>query len=225
MHLSLVWLSCATPPVPPPAPVPTLEVSAPWRVERQDASSLWLRLGDSPDGVRIDLAPVGDRVPGVSLIDGGFPRGVVDGGRTWPLVAVAEPDQPLSKAEIRVRGVDLEVRLAGRPIRARAIHPDAPMDPQITWVRVRRRPEDWTVVVDGIGLVSLPGDGFEVALADEGALALDTAWGAVSFATDAPMTTSRWSASRWELDLGPSIDGLQPYPKTTLRISPSRRPR
>ena len=224
VNLSLVWLACAAPPVAPASVVPSLSVTAPWRVERQTADSVWLRLGDTPDGVRVDLATSGTRVAGVSLIDGGYPREIED-GKTWPLVAVAEPGEPLSKAEIRVRGVDLEVHLAGRAIRARSTHPDAPMDPQLTWVRIRRRPDDWTVVVDGLAVGSLPGAGFEVGLADEGALALQTGWGEVSFATDAPATASTWSEARWALDLGPSIEALQPYPKTTLRISPSRRPR
>lgn len=224
MLLSSIWLACGTPSAPPaPTPVvaPTLEVAPPWRVERQEEATVWLRLADSPDGVRVDLAPTRDRVPGVTLVERGFVREVAEDGHTWPLVAVSEPDQPLTKAEIRVRGLDLEVHLSGRPIRARSSHPDAPMDPQITWVRIRRLPDDWRVVVQGLATISLPGDGFEVVPAADGALALTTTWGPVTFATTAPWYASALSPARWWLDTGPAVEALEPYPKTDLRIGAS----
>lgn len=202
-----------------PAPVPEVHVAPPWNLVQQDEDSIALRFADTPDGVRVTLRrDARGRVPGVTLVHAGETLEVRDGPDRWPLVAAGWPDRPLSAAVVEVEGWDVFVRLAGPPLDSVSSHPDAPDDPVLTWVRIRRRGEDWRIVVTGLATVSVPGSdvGVEV-VGDE--VRMDTAWGEFRWTTDAPAHDSATGA-RWWWTTRPSLGRFAPYPKTAITWTP-----
>ncbi len=185
---------------------------------------MMVQLGDSAEGVRVDLAS-GARVAGVSVVDRGKPWLVRDGaGRLWPTVAVGQPESPLSSAEIASQGPDLVVRLAGPPIASISDHPDAPVDPVLTWVRLRHRGDDWRVVVDGLATVSIPVNTPKPTRVDDGQTEIQARTGRLRFGTTASRWSSDWDVAtgRWTFSTNPALTAVEPYPRTTLTWSPVR---
>lgn len=235
--IALLW-GCgggAAPPIPPSPPpeakairppnpgipVPEIVLSAPWRLDRSDRESVVVRLGDSPHGVRVQIASDGrKRVPGVSPIESGRTLEVDDGNAVWPLIAIGYPEFPLHAVKIEVDGPDLVVRFAGPPLNTISAHPEAPADPVLTWVRLRPRGETWRIVADGLWTMSLPSDGLGTGPtpdpADPDGLTLWSAWG--EFALSAPKAKRRIQEGppRWSLDTRPSLGALEPYPRATI---------
>jgi hypothetical protein len=221
----IVTLACGTPgtATPPlPVPEPTITVSDPWTVERREGDAIWFRAGDSGDGVRVALGSGGrGRVPGVTLIVGGRTLEVVEDGAAWPLVAVPWPDRPLSSVEIEVDGVDLFVRIAGPPLSDVSDHAAAPKDPALTWVRVRRRDDDWRIAVTGLATYSLPGDATAIPSPD-GTTQITSAWGTLELETASPAHAGAVDADRWWWTTRPSVELAAPYDRTAFTFTPSR---
>ncbi len=221
LWLSLIGCERPNPSVPesPAAPEPELRLAAPWRVADQDAAGLSLQLGDSADGVRVQLArdELG-RVPGVSPIRAGRTLWVSDEGSEWPMIAVPFPEVAVRSAELVVQGVDLVVRLEGPPLSAVTQHEAADDRPIVTLVRLRPRPADWRIVVEGVAIHNLPGTDLKVESAQQG-WTTASPWGELDIETQAPSWQSRLDG-RWTWSTVGSIEALQPYPKTGMNWRP-----
>lgn len=221
--LCLSLLACEAPPTaaPPPAlpPAPQLELAAPWRVVDHDELGLTVRLADSADGVRVQLGRDDRaRMPGVTPIHQGKTLLVEDGGALWPMIALPFPDRPVQRALVLVQGVDLVVRIEGPPLSDVTDDPEADERPIVTMVRVRRRPSDWRIVVDGVATHNLPGGDLRVVAARRGFRA-HSAWGALTVDSAAPSAQSRLDG-RWSWSTVPSIEDRQPYPRTGMTWRP-----
>ena len=213
-------IACRTP-APEPIPV-SMALEPPWAVVSQDAAEIALRFGTSGEGVRVWLDGTEGHVAGVSPVQDGRTLSVRDGAVAWPLVAMAFPER-IVRAEIEVQGIDLVVRAYGPPIRDVTLRPDAPDDPVITWVRLRPRLVDWRIVVDGLGTVSLPAPSRPVEASEGGwTWTIDGALGPVALDTNAPAWTSAVSPVRWSFDTTPSLEAIQPYPRTGLTWTPGQ---
>ncbi|MBW1879183.1 MAG: hypothetical protein JRJ84_12545 [Deltaproteobacteria bacterium] len=219
-----VLVGCAEPAAPPatqPSPPVRLEVEAPWVVVRQEEDSIVLRLGDGAHGARVQLLrDERGRIPGVSPIHAGQTLEVDEEGSRWPLIAVAHPERPLSRVEIVVDGVDLLVRYYGPPLSEVANRADAPPDKVITWVRLRSRPDDWRIVLDGLGTVSLPADNLRVSPGQPTGWQLDGDPGGLSFTSDAVRWRTTRTTSRWTFSTLPALEATQPYPRTAMTWTP-----
>jgi hypothetical protein len=205
-------LACDEPEI---APIPvTLEVEDPWVLVSQDASEVAIRFGETGDGVRIWTASGTSPVHAGRTLDG-------------PLIAWPYPDR-LDRVEVRVQGIDLVVRAYGPPIHSVTGRDDAPDDPILTWVRYRPRGEDWRVVVDGLGVITLPAPIGPITASEGGfTWSLQASDARFALDTNAPAWSSRIAAGAWVLDLGPSLAVQQPYPRTGLTwtpLSPSPTP-
>lgn len=208
----------APPPILPLPPVPTVDVSAPWRVDRTEEGAVVLRVGDSPDGARVQFAvDARGRQPGVTLIAGGRTLEVDDQGALWPLIGVPYPDRALASVAITSDGPDLVVRIAGPAIRAVTGSGADPDDPVLTWIRVRPRGTSWRAGVDGLFTLTLP-PGAEGAADNDGSIALRTGFGAVSFATTAKESASA-SGGRWSWTNVPALAAFDPYPHATIVLA------
>lgn len=196
-------------------------MDAPWRVVTEEDDAVLLRLGDSPDGVRVNLLP-GDRhrVIGVTPVIAGRTLEVEQDGERWPLVAVGYPDEPVSKVTIEVTGVDLVVRFEGPALDTLTAHPEAPADPAITWVRLRPRGQDWRIVMDGLGTLSLPADDLRIEPADGATVAIDAAWGDLVLESDAPRLSSAIEGARWWASTRPSLEVYEPYKRIAFTWTP-----
>jgi len=211
------YLVACDEPLPAP-PVATVTIETPWAVVSQDDDEIAVRFGLSGEGARVWLRDQPGRAAGVSPVHDGRTFEVADDGVAWPLVAW--PDG-VERVEVLVQGIDLVVRAYGPSIFEVTRRDDAPDDPVITWVRLRPRPEDWRIVVDGLGTVSLPppsgpvlpsAGGFEWTMSGSA--------GAVEIDTNAPAWGSASTPSRWHLDVWPSLAAVQPYPRTGLTWTP-----
>lgn len=195
--------ACARVPAPPaPTPGIVVDLRAPWALVEEAPDRLALRLGDSPHGVVVGLG----ELPGTSPVLDGRTRDVAG----WPMIAVAFPDRPLERVEVRVEGIDLLVRFAGPPLAELA--PGAPADPVLTWVRYRPRPEDWRVVVDGLATLSLPVA--EVSRGPDGAVTV----GETTLTSEAAVFHSGIDGGRWWWSSVPSLSAVDPYPRTSLSL-------
>lgn len=210
----VVSIGCGAPANEPlPAPIVSVGLEAPWQLVEQTDAEVLVRLGDGPDGVRVQLLHQDGRIPGVSPIHGGRTLETQAGGEVWPLVAVAYPDVALSSVDVEVQGIDLVARFQGQPLSTVSDHPDAPQDPVLTWVRIRRRPADWRVVLDGLGTVSVPEAPVALAEADGWRI------GDLTVTTTAPRYDSG-TGRRWWLSVVPSLEAIEPYPRTSLTLTP-----
>ncbi len=194
-------------------PQVSLELAPPWRLLERRSTHLALALADSPHGVRIQLRRE-DRVPGVSPVWQGRTLEVAGHDGAWPLVAVAFPERPVEQVEVAVEGVDLLVRFEGPPVRARVEDPGAPDDPVLTWVRLRPRPDDWRIVLDGLGTVSLPSEGLRVAPGSSGGLEIESAVGRLALDSSAARVETVWEVDRWRWSNVASLQAFDPYPRT-----------
>lgn len=216
---------CGAPLVPEPLPVAAgVDLVPPWHVETRSAAAIVVRIGETADGVRIQLAPdERNRAAGVSPILGGRTLELEAEGRLVPLVEFPSP--ALSKVDVSVDGVDLVVRVEGPPLSALTV--DGSADPVLTWVRLRPRGDSWRVVVDGLSTLHLPADTSPAITAD-GALSMTSGWGPISFDSNAPGSTSGADREHWWWTNRPSLALHQPYPRTALtlqtRPTPSPHP-
>jgi hypothetical protein len=219
-----VLAGCADPAAPPatqPSPPVRLEMEAPWVVARQEEDSIVLRLGDGAHGARVQLLPdVGGRIPGVSPIHAGHTLEVEEEGTRWPLIAVAYPDLPLGRVEISVEGVDLVVRYYGPLLSEVADRADAPADPVITWVRMRSRPEDWRIVMDGLGTVSLAAEDLQVSPGQPAGWLVAGEPGGLSLTSEAVRWHTARTSTRWAFSTLPALQASQPYPRTAMTWTP-----
>jgi hypothetical protein len=222
--LSILGLSACGPSLESDAPsavavVPTVQMTAPWKVEWQDPDALAVRLGDSANGVRIQLAAdATGRVPGVSPIDRGKTLEVAADGHRWPLVAIGYPEARLQTVAVEVDGPDLVVRFAGPPLDAVTTHPQAPKDPVLTWVRLRPRGETWRIAVTGLATLAIAANGATAGDLGDAVIAGD--WGTFRLSTDAPRFGSRFADGGLFFDTRPALEREQPYPKTSLTWTP-----
>jgi hypothetical protein len=207
--LMVIWLATT---LAIAGPTVELDLSAPWVVAAQTDTAVTLRLGDTAEGLWIGLAHSDGRIPGVSPVWRGRTLRTGEGDSSWPMVAPAWPDLPLTRVVIETRGPDLVVRMFGPPLTDVTTHPDAPEDPVHTWVRVRPRTKDWRLVVTGMATITVPAH--RVALAANGTVA-DGEWGALAWHTDAPATWSSWLDGVLTVGTGPSVHLAQPYPRTS----------
>ncbi len=221
--LAVLCSGCAPADVPERAPSrgPQVSValSGAWEIALQDEDEIALRDGASSHGVRVWLRPTPGRAPGVSPVHRGVTLHSEDGQTTWPLIAFAHPAHAPRRVEIVVQGPDLVVRAEGPPLSDVTSHPDAPDDPVLTWVRMRRRPEDWRIALTGLGTVSFPAAGLRVAR-DDADFVVTSSAGALRGGTDAPAVDSHADDARWSLDTTPSLEALAPYPLTAFTWTP-----
>lgn len=219
-----VLVGCTAPAGPStalPSPPVHLELEAPWALVHRDERSIVLRLGDGADGARIQLLPdERGRIPGVSPIHAGQTSEVADRGERWPLVAVGYPELALERVEIVVQGVDLVVRCYGPPLAEVSNRPDAPPDPVITWVRLRPRPEDWRIVFDGLGTVSLAAGDLRVSPGTPEGWQVDGDGGGTRLTSDARRWRTARTASRWTFSTIPALGAVQPYSRTAMTWTP-----
>ncbi len=223
LALSGLLAGCAGPPPSGPAwpdpPVPTVSMGGGWVILEEDAEGLTLRWRDTADGVRVQLAATDDALPGVAPIAGGATARLVRGGRRVPLVGLPDPTRGLSAATLEVQGPDLVVRLAGDPLDRYTDHPDAPEDPVLTWVRIRRRADGFRIVVQGLATLTLPAEGLAVHHHGRHRV-LETAWGRVRQDDDPPAVRGRLDGEALVLDTLPSLERTAPYPRMGFTWTP-----
>lgn len=200
-------------------PIPEVSLGPDWSIVEESREELVLRHRRSADGLRIVLAPTdAGRWVGVAPIrDGRTLEHVVADAIVpvfaWPLAA------PLSSVKVEAQGPDLLVRLEGPPLSAQSLHPDAPDDPVISWVRVRPRGDTWRIALRGVHRIHLP------PLQDSAHHGSDrvllTAWGSFRIDTDAPAVRGHSGPRGYAWDSTPSIDLAAPYPRTGITWTPS----
>lgn len=224
-RLALLLTACAPlPPEAPPTaatspPVPRVDLGGDWVIVEETAESLALRWRDSADGVRIDLATTDRALAGVTPIVAGRTLAIEQDGRRIPMFGVPLPDAPLTAATVEVQGPDLLVRLEGPPLDTLTDHPDAPESPVLSWVRLRRRPGSWRLVLQGLHVWTLPAEGLSSThLGDH--RELHTAFGTFEVTSQAPAWSGGLDRDRWWLDTTPSADRAAPYPRTGMTFTP-----
>jgi hypothetical protein len=189
----------------------------------QDDAAVMVQLGDSADGVRVDLASR-ERIAGVSPIDRGRPWELrADDGRSWPLVAVGHPEAPLSSAEIVSQGPDLVVRLAGPALSSLTDNPHAPSDPALTWVRLRQRGHDWRIVVDGLATLSIPVERPNPVRRDDGEIEVAGVTGILRLGNGVSRWSSTWEpdSGRWTFSTDPALAAVEPYGRIHVTWTPT----
>lgn len=160
------------------------------------------------------------KVPGVSIVYDGKTLGIDDGARHWPTAAVGFPDHPITDARVETDGPDLVVRLEGPALSEVTDHPAAPKDPVLTWVRIRPRPTaGWRVVVDGMATLSLPAGPVQPT-SDETITLRTEHWGQFELVPGGRATRSEMNARRWSWSTTPSLERIDPYPRTRLTWHP-----
>lgn len=184
-----------------------MSLEAPWRLAHDGETSLAVRHGDTPEGVRIQLMPTDDWGIGASPIVGG--RATRAG--THPLVGVGFV--PVA-VEVRADGPDLLVRFSGPPFSQLTDREDAPEDPVLAWIRLRPRGETWRVVLDGLGVITIP-DAQQATWTSQG-----LAVGSAILTTTATTHSSRLIDGAWQLDTTPALDHADPYPRTGITFRP-----
>lgn len=203
-----------------PTVVPvTVDLDGAWALVSEDDDEIAVRFGQTGEGARVWARGSAGRPAGVTPVHDGRTLEVPDEGVAWPLVAFPEG---VRRVEVTVQGIDLVVRAYGAPIVEVTRRDDAPDDPVITWVRLRPRPEDWRIVLDGLGTVSLPAPAGPVEPSEGGfAWTIGGPRGPVVLDTNAPAWSSAVTRERWHLDLWPSLWETQPYPRTGLTWTPT----
>lgn len=170
-----------------------------------DASSdISLHHTQSEDGVIVDYS--GEDV-GLSL--------VLNGKRT-PMTLISPPDSHLSRLAIKSDGPDLIVRFYGPPIAEITDHPEAPVDPVLTWLRLRHRPNGWRVILDGLFDLNLPAN--SSVKPTSGGVELRAPFGTIDYSTEAAATSSSHDSSSLRFSTTPAVDEADAYPRSVVVI-------
>jgi len=198
------------------SPSPQVDVAAPWRVVGERDGELRLQLGGSPRGAVVRWGAAARGAPGVAVIE----RGLELPGHNAPLVAFGFPDAPLSELRIMTQAQDLVVRATGPTLSSVSADPLADDRPMVTMIRLRPRPDDWRVVVDGLTTWTFPSPTGPVREVAAG-WRLDTPEGVFELELeDTTWQRSQLTEQAWTLSDRGALEHREPYPRSALTWTP-----
>ena len=198
---------------------PHFSVSSPWTLDTKGPQEWTLKHTQHPAILHVSIQS--DEL-GLTLIHQNRTLHTALEHQTIPLLSPPFTAAELTKVRIETQGIDLVIRLEGPSIQEWTGLELAPLDPVLSWTRIRVRGTSWRFIMKGLQRFTLPASdqGPHPHPHAKGGFTFKHGFGTWHYQTDAAATIGEKTDAKWYIDTTPSVNLFKPYPHTVMEWTP-----